>query len=135
MEVMKAQSDRLRQLEERERELANELANNDELMRSLREKPKFLKETEWQKLSNVTDKAYNGFTKRLTAEYFNLTEVDMQLCILIKLRFTVSQISIFTAVSPSTVSVQKQRLKKRILQENEKALDNSQSLDLWIWEY
>lgn len=135
LEAMKVQSERLRQLEERERVLSNELANNDDLMRSLRERPKFLKETEWKKLSKVTDKVYNGFTSRLSAEYPNLTEVDMQLCILLKLRFTVSQIAIFTAVSPGTVSIQKQRLKKRILQENAKALDNSQSLDLWAWEY
>ena len=65
----------------------------------------------------------------------NLTEVDIQLCILLKLRFTVSQIAILTATSPSSVSVQKNRLKKRLLQKDEHLFESGQTLDMYLWMY
>lgn len=135
IETLRANAERARQLEERERVLTEELVNSNELMRRLREKPKFLEETDWQKLHSLTDRVYNDFTQRLSTQFSNVTEVDIQLCILIKLHFTVSQIAVFTAVSPGTVSVQKQRLKKRILQADEPLLKVGQTLDMWIWEY
>ena len=125
----------MHQLEERERELTAELANNNELMRKLREKPKFLGVAEWKKLEDITNRVYNHFTTRLKSEFENLTEVDVQLCILLKLRFTVSQIAILTATSPSSVSVQKNRLKKRLLQKDEHLFEEGQTLDMYLWMY
>lgn len=132
---LKESASRMLQLEERERELTAELANNNELMRKLRENPKFLGPSEWKKLETVTNRIYNRFTERLKAQYSHLTEVDIQLCILLKLRFTVSQISILTATSPSSVSVQKNRLKKRLLQKDEHLFDEGQTLDMYLWIY
>ena len=132
---LKASANRMHELEERERELTAELANNNELMRKLRENPKFLGTAEWKKLEGVTNRIYNRFTERIKTQYSHLTEVDIQLCILLKLRFTVSQISILTATSPSSVSVQKNRLKKRLLQKDEHLFDNGQTLDMYLWLY
>ena len=132
---LKESACRMHQLEERERELTAELANNNELMRKLRETPKFLGATEWKKLEDITNRIYNQFTERLKAQYSNLTEVDIQLCILLKLRFTVSQTAILTATYPSSVSVQKNRLKKRLLQIDEHLFDNGQTLDMYLWIY
>ena len=135
IEKLKASANRMHLLEERERELTAELANNNDLMRKLREEPKFLKESDWKKLEDITNRIYNHFTHRLKTEYSHLTEVDIQFCILLKLRFTVSQISILTATASSSVSVQKNRLKKRLLQKNEHLFDNGQTLDMYLWEY
>ena len=135
IEKLRANANRMHQLEERERELTAELANNNELMRKLREKPKFLGEAEWKKLADITNRVYNRFTERIKSQYPHLTEVDIQLCILLKLRFTVSQIAILTATSPSSVSVQKNRLKKRLLQTDEHLFDNGQTLDMYWWMY
>ena len=132
---LKESACRMHQLEERERELTAELANNNELMRKLREKPKFLGVAEWKKLEDITNRVYNHFTTRLKSEFENLTEVDVQLCILLKLRFTVSQIAILTATSPSSVSVQKNRLKKRLLQKDEHLFEDGQTLDMYLWVY
>lgn len=133
---LEATDSRLRYLEERERELTEKLVNNNELVLHLREKPKFLQETEWVKLRDIIDCIYSRFTDRLRMQYPQLTEVDVQLCILIKLRFTVSQIAIFTAVSPASVSVQKNRLKKRLLQTDATLFDDAgRTLDIYIWEY
>ena len=135
IEKLRANANRMHQLEERERELTAELANNNELMRKLREKPKFLGEAEWKKLADITNRVYNRFTERIKSQYPHLTEVDIQLCILLKLRFTVSQIAILTATSPSSVSVQKNRLKKRLLQSDQHLFDNGQTLDMYWWMY
>ena len=135
IEKLRANANRMHQLEERERERTAELANNNELMRKLREKPKFLGEAEWKKLADITNRVYNRFTERIKSQYPHLTEVDIQLCILLKLRFTVSQIAILTATSPSSVSVQKNRLKKRLLQVDEHLFDNGQTLDMYWWMY
>ena len=132
---LKASANRMHELEERERELTAELANNNELMRKLRENPKFLGAAEWKKLEGITNRIYNQFTERLKGEYGHLTEVDVQLCILLKLRFTVSQISILTATASSSVSVQKNRLKKRLLQKNEHLFDDGKTLDMYLWMY
>ena len=132
---LRESASRMRQLEERERELTAELANNNELMRKLRENPKFLGAAEWKKLESITNRIYNNFTHRLKTQYCHLTEVDIQLCILIKLRFTVSQIAILTATSPSSVSVQKNRLKKRLLQKEEHLFEEGQTLDMYLWVY
>ena len=135
IEKWKANANRMYQLEERERELTAELANNNELMRKLREKPKFLGASEWKKLEDITNRIYNRFTERIKSQYPHLTEVDIQLCILLKLRFTVSQIAILTATSPSSVSVQKNRLKKRLLQKDEHLFESGQTLDMYLWMY
>ena len=135
IEKLRANANRMHQLEERERELTAELANNNELMRKLREKPKFLGEAEWKKLADITNRVYNRFTERIKSQYPHLTGVDVQLCILLKLRFTVSQIAILTATSSSSVSVQKNRLKKRLLQVDEHLFDNGQTLDMYWWMY
>ena len=132
---LRESASRMHQLEERERELTTELANNNELMRKLRENPKFLGAAEWKKLEDITNRIYNQFTGRLKSQYTHLTEVDIQLCILLKLRFTVSQIAILTATSPSSVSVQKNRLKKRLLQADEHLFDSGQTLDMYLWLY
>ena len=132
---LRESASRMHQLEERERELTAELANNNELMRKLRENPKFLGAAEWKKLEDITNRIYNQFTGRLKSQYTHLTEVDIQLCILLKLRFTVSQIAILTATSPSSVSVQKNRLKKRLLQVDEHLFDSGQTLDMYLWLY
>ena len=132
---LRESASRMHQQEERERELTAELVNNNELMRKLRENPKFLGTAEWKKLEDITNRIYNRFTGRLKSQYTHLTEVDIQLCILLKLRFTVSQIAILTATSPSSVSVQKNRLKKRLLQADEHLFDSGQTLDMYLWTY
>ena len=65
----------------------------------------------------------------------NLTELDQQLCCLIKLGFSVSQIAVFMAVSPSSVSQQKSRMKKRILQQKTDSFTEGETLDLWLHRF
>ena len=136
LEELKAQVAYVRELEKREKELTVELADNHEVIWRLRNNPKFMEDDEWKRLEEVTNKIYTGYTRRLKEEFPLLTDLDMQFCILLKLQFTISQIASITAVSPSSVSVQKNRLKKRLLQSNCHLFDdNSRTLDAFLLEY
>ena len=133
--ILRQQAERLRQLEAHEQALVEELIRRDSLVQLLRRQPKFLGEGEWKKLALLTDSIYNRFTVRLKERFPQLTDVDLQYCILIKLRFTVSQIAILMAVSPSSVSQQKSRLKKRFQQSEGFGLSPGEMLDSWLWKF
>ena len=133
--ILRQQAERLRQLEAHEQALVEELIRRDNLVQLLRRQPKFLGEGEWKKLALLTDSIYNRFTVRLKERFPQLTDVDLQYCILIKLRFTVSQIAILMAVSPSSVSQQKSRLKKRLQQSKGFGLSPGEMLDSWLWKF
>ena len=133
--ILRRQAERLRQLETHEQALVEELLRRDDLMKVLRKQPKFLGAEEWKKLALLTDSIYQRFTTRLKERFPQLTEVDLQYSILIKLRFTVSQIAILMAVSPSSVSQQKSRLKKRLQQGEGFEWPPGEMLDSWLWRF
>lgn len=124
------------ELEERVRELTAELVDNHEFIWKLRDNPVYLEVDGWKRLEKVTNKIYKDYTQRLKEDFPLLTELDIQFCILLKLQFTISQIAAITAVSSSSVSVQKTRLKKRLLQTNPHLFDeNNKTLDTFLLEY
>ena len=126
---------RLSDIEGREYELRHALTNDTELMQRLRKDPKFLDDSEWEKLKAVVDDVYKDFTVRLHERFPQLSEVYIRYCILIKLRFTVSQIAILMAVAPSSVSQQKSRIKKRLLQTEGFVFGEGETLDEWIGRF
>ena len=124
------------ELEERVRELTVELVDNHEFIWKLRENPIYLGVDGWKRLEEVTNKIYKNYTQRLKDEFPLLTELDIQFCIMLKLQFSISQIASITAVSSSSVSVQKNRLKKRLLQTDPHLFDdNNRTLDSFLLEY
>ena len=136
LEELKAQAFYIQEFEKREKELIAELSDNHEVIWHLRTNPKFLGDDEWKRLEEVVNKIYKDYTHRLIQEFPLLTDLDIQFCILLKLQFTISQIASITAVSPSSVSVQKNRLKKRLLQTNPHLFDdNNRTLDSFMLEY
>lgn len=121
-------------LKDREEELACRLIAAHPLVASLRSTPRFLQPEDFVRLSVLVDEVYPKFTDRLTAAFPNLTELDVQLCILIKLGFSISQIAVFTAVSSTSVSQQKSRMKKRILAVDSCLFGEGETLDSWLYE-
>lgn len=87
----------MEQLREREHRLAERLISEQPLINELRHSPRFIKEADKSCLAALVDDVYNNFTSRLTTRFPNLTEMDIQYCILIKLHFTVSQIAVLSA--------------------------------------
>lgn len=119
-------------LKEREEALTGQLISTHPLVAELRSKPRFLQPEDFAQIAILVNKIYPHFTERLTEAFPNLTELDQQLCCLIKLGFSVSQIAVFMAVSPTSVSQQKSRMKKRILQQKRTALPKEKR---WIYGF
>ncbi|MFS2543137.1 helix-turn-helix transcriptional regulator, partial [Phocaeicola vulgatus] len=87
-----------------------------------------------QEIKEKIDLLFDNYTKRLCHQIPSLTDGDIQICCLIKLRFSNGDIANMLAISPTSVSKRKLRLKERIVQEIG-SLGENQSLDLWLMEY
>ena len=122
-------------LKEREQKLTGQLIAIHPLMNELRNSPRFMRPEDLAVLRQLTDDIYQDFTSRLNSRFTNLTDVDIQLCILIKLGFSISQIAILTAISPTSVSKQKSRTKKRIQQQEPDCFAEGETLDLWLRKF
>ena len=120
-------------LKEREQKLTGQLIAIHPLMNELRNSPRFMRPEDLAVLRQLTDDIYQDFTSRLNSRFTNLTDVDIQLCILIKLGFSISQIAILTAISPTSVSQQKS--KKRIQQQEPDSFAEGETLDLWLRKF
>lgn len=121
-------------LKEREQKLTGQLIAIHPLMNELRNSPRFMRPEDLAVLRQLTDDIYQDFTSRLNSRFTNLTDVDIQLCILIKLRFTVAQIAILSAISPTPVYQQKSRMKKRILRIEPDVFSHGETLDVWLYK-
>lgn len=134
LEQLKEQSERVRQLDGQVRALTASLIDGDEMINGLRRQPKFLTDAQWDYLHELADRVYGNFTARLATRFPQLTPADLQLCLLIRLRFTNAQTATFMAVSPASVSQQKFRLKKRMMQGDETLFAGGQTVDMLVCE-
>ena len=66
---------------------------------------------------------------RLVLRFPQLTPADSQLCMLIRLHFSNAQIATLIAVSPASVSQQKFRLKKRMMQADGRLFADGETLE------
>lgn len=131
---VKTLSDRVLLLEKREKELCSLLLTQAPFLRKLHLQPVYLNETELKDVCKIADNIFQKFTQRLSKEVSVLSEHEIILCSLIKLRFSITEISIFLNIAPASVSRSKLRIKNKIcsvLGENLK----EKSLDVWLWEY
>ena len=109
--------------------LASAMIDADEVVKQLRIQPKFLADSQWDYLQKLTDRVYKGASKRLVLRFSQLTPADSQLCMLIRLHFSNAQIATLIAVSPASVSQQKFRLKKRMLQADGRLFAGGETLE------
>lgn len=135
LELLKEQDERIRRLDGQVQSLTATLIDRDEVVERLRRSPKYLSDADWKHLRQLADRVYSHFGRRLTDTFAHLTPADLQLCLLVRLHFTNAQIATLIAVSSASVSQQKFRLKKRLLQEDETLFKNGETLDLFIWNF
>ena len=102
---------------------------------SLIKSPKQLTIVQWAEVEENINKLYNNFTLRLKEQFTSFTNNDLQVCCLIKLRISVSNMAEILNISPASVSKRKQRIKEQIIKELGDSFDKSQLIDIWIWEY
>ena len=133
LEAMEHLSEENQYLHKREAFLCNQLINQTELFNKLKT-TKYIDNQLWQEIKEKIDLLFDNYTKRLCHQIPSLTDGDIQICCLIKLRFSNGDIANMLAISPTSVSKRKLRLKERIVQEIG-SLGENQSLDLWLMEY
>lgn len=133
LEAMEHLSEENQYLHKREAFLCNQLINQTELFNKLKT-TKYIDDQLWQEIKEKIDLLFDNYTKRLYHQIPSLTDGDIQICCLIKLRFSNGDITKMLAISPTSVSKRKLRLKERIVQEIG-SLGENQSLDLWLMEY
>lgn len=133
LEAMEHLSEENQYLHKREAFLCNQLINQTELFNKLKT-TKYIDDQLWQEIKEKIDLLFDNYTKRLYHQIPSLTDGDIQICCLIKLRFSNGDIANMLAISPTFVSKRKLRLKERIVQEIG-SLGENQSLDLWLMEY
>ena len=133
LEAMEHLSKENQYLHKREAFLCNQLIKQTELFNKLKT-TKYIDNKLWQEIKEKIDLLFDNYTKRLCNQIPSLTDGDIQICCLIKLRFSNGDIANMLAISPTSVSKRKLRLKERIVQEIG-SLGENQSLDLWLMEY
>ena len=133
LEAMEHLSKENQYLHKREAFLCNQLIKQTELFNKLKT-TKYIDNKLWQEIKEKIDLLFDNYTKRLCHQIPSLTDGDIQICCLIKLRFSNGDIANMLAISPTSVSKRKLRLKERIAQEIG-SLGENQSLDLWLMEY
>lgn len=133
LEAMEHLSKENQYLHKREAFLCNQLIKQTELFNKLKT-TKYIDNKLWQEIKEKIDLLFDNYTKRLCHQIPSLTDGDIQICCLIKLRFSYGDIANMLAISPTSVSKRKLRLKERIVQEIG-SLGENQSLDLWLMEY
>lgn len=133
LEAMEHLSKENQYLHKREAFLCNQLIKQTELFNKLKT-TKYIDNKLWQEIKEKIDLLFDNYTKRLCHQIPSLTDGDIQICCLIKLRFSNGDIANMLALSPTSVSKRKLRLKERIVQEIG-SLGENQSLDLWLMEY
>ena len=133
LEAMEHLSEENQYLHKREAFLCNQLINQTELFNKLKT-TKYIDNKLWQEIKEKIDLLFDNYTKRLYHQIPSLTDGDIQICCLIKLRFSNGDIANMLAISPTSVSKRKLRLKERSVQEIG-SLGENQSLDLWLMEY
>ena len=133
LEAMEHLSKENQYLHKREAFLCNQLIKQTELFNKLKT-TKYIDNKLWQEIKEKIDLLFDNYTKRLCHQIPSLTDGDIQICCLIKLRLSNGDIANMLAISPTSVSKRKLRLKERIVQEIG-SLGENQSLDLWLMEY
>lgn len=133
LEAMEHLSKENQYLHKREAFLCNQLIKQTELFNKLKT-TKYIDNKLWQEIKEKIDLLFDNYTKRLCHQIPSLTDDDIQICCLIKLRFSNGDIANMLAISPTSVPKRKLRLKERIVQEIG-SLGENQSLDLWLMEY
>lgn len=121
-------------LQERERFLLDQLIINHEILNKLKYSPQFIKEEQWPSITNTINVLYNNYAVRLQAEYPIFTGEDIRYCCLIELRLSTSNIGTLMAVSSTSVSKRKQRIKEKMTKVNS-GLFSEQSLENYLWNY
>ena len=125
LEAMEHLSKENQYLHKREAFLCNQLIKQTELFNKLKT-TKYIDNKLWQEIKEKIDLLFDNYTKRLCHQIPSLTDGDIQICCLIKLRFSNGDIANMLAISPTSVSKRKLRFLSSTYKCNFLGADNKQ---------
>ena len=135
VEQLRRLSEESLKLKENERRLTDYVIDSHKLVSGLRKKSRVLSDSEWEELTQLCTTAWGDFISRLLACCPQLTEQELRLCLLIRLRFNNTQLASIFAVSPASISQKKFRLKKHLLESGRVSFTEDMTLDRWLVEF
>lgn len=126
-------TEEIQRLHDREKALSTQLVKNTKVLNNLITDPQYIDTIQWKDIEEAVNTIFDNFTERLSQKISTLTEYDLHLCCLIKLRMNNASIATALGISSASVSKQKFRLKERITQQVVAFRENF-VLDLWLWD-
>lgn len=127
-------TEEIQRLHDREKALSTQLVKNTKVLNNLITDPQYIDTIQWKDIEEAVNTIFDNFTERLSQKISTLTEYDLHLCCLIKLRMNNASIATALGISSASVSKQKFRLKERITQQVVEFRENF-ALDLWLWDF
>lgn len=127
-------TEEIQRLHDREKALSTQLVKSTKVLNNLITAPRHIDTIQWKDIEEAINTIFDNFTERLSQKISTLTEYDLHLCCLIKLRMSNANIATALGISSASVSKQKFRLKERITQQVVAFRENS-ALDLWLWDF
>ena len=135
VEQLRRLSEESLKLKENERRLTDYVVDSHKLVSGLRKKSRVLSDSEWEELTQLCTTVWGDFISRLYDCCPQLTEQELRLCVLIRLRFNNTQLASIFAVSPASISQKKFRLKKHLLETGRVSFTDDMTLDRWLVEF
>ena len=135
VEQLRSLSEESLKLKENERRLTDYVIDSHKLVSGLQKKSRVLSDSEWEELMQLCTTAWGDFISRLLACCPQLTEQELRLCLLIRLRFNNTQLASIFAVSLASISQKKFRLKKHLLESGRVSFTDDMTLDRWLVEF
>ena len=121
-------------LHERETALTTLLVAQNTFLDRIKTKHDYLKDEQWPQFKEELDRIFDGYTQRLVKAAPTISESELRLAYLIKLKMSNGEMAEVLAISPSSVGKAKLRLKDR-LAHAVASFDKSMMLDVWLWEF
>lgn len=123
-------------LEDKEQQLHSKIDyinKHVSFFKDLREKTN--QDVDWPCVFDGVDILYNNFYTRLKLNFIHLNETDLQVCSLIKIGLTTSQIANVLGISATSITKKKSRIRQRMNQSQADCIVPKMQLDTFLKSY
>jgi tetratricopeptide (TPR) repeat protein len=110
-------------INELQREIASESDKNEIQVAQLLNQ-KILTDDDWEKFKNKFSAIYPEFLPKIKLLHTSITEAEIRLLVLLKLKLSGREMADTLGISPQSVRVTKMRLKKKLLDENYESVED-----------
>lgn len=121
-------------LHERESLLVNLLIKNNAFLSKIKNQHAYIKDDQWETLKEELNAIFDSYVQRLQKQIPSISEGELRLACLIKLKMSNGEMAESLGISPSSVSKSKLRLKDRISHVIP-SFDKNILLDVWLWDF